>query len=190
MLFLAPQGELSGIQRMFGSKVYRRFVIVAGLFGVAIVAGILLTNSLTFAAPGQPIPFSHRVHTNTGIQCLFCHTGALRSSIAGIPSVQKCMGCHSIIATDQPAIKDLANYYEQNRPIPWTAVNHEPDFVYFSHQPHLGAGLNCEACHGNVGQMDSLHPIVRTDMGWCLNCHLKQPQDKVDRLTDCLACHK
>ncbi len=175
---------------MSGSKVYSWFLIVAGLFAVVIIAGILLTNSQTIAAPAQPIPFSHKVHTGAGIQCLFCHTGALRSTIAGIPSMQKCMGCHSIIAADQPAIKDLAKDYEQNQPILWTAVNHEPDFVYFSHQSHLGAGLNCESCHGNVGQMDSLHPVVRMDMGWCLNCHLKQPQDKVDRLADCLTCHK
>ncbi len=175
---------------MFGIKISRWLLIVAGLFVVAIVAGILRTNSLAVAAPEQPLPFSHRVHTSASIQCLFCHTSALRSPIAGIPSVQKCIGCHSIITADQPAIKDLANYYAENRPIPWIAVNHEPEFVYFSHQPHLSAGLNCETCHGDVGQMDSLHPVVRMDMGWCLNCHLKQSQDKVERLTDCITCHK
>src|SRR5512143_72670 len=101
---------------MFRIKVSHWLLIVAGLIVVAIAAGILVTNYLALAAPAQPLPFSHRVHTSASIQCLFCHTGALRSTIAGIPSVQKCMGCHSIIAADQPAIKDLANYYEQNRP--------------------------------------------------------------------------
>jgi hypothetical protein len=28
------------------------------------------------------------------------------------------------------------------------------------------------------------------DMGWCLDCHVNQPEEKVARLADCLACHK
>jgi hypothetical protein len=65
-----------------------------------------------------------------------------------------------------------------------------PDHVYFSHQPHLLAGLNCETCHGDVGQMDGAHLTINMDMGWCLDCHLEQPEDQVARLADCLACHK
>lgn len=175
---------------MFRTRISRWIAIVVGLIAAGVVAGILLTNSLAYAAPAQPIPFSHRVHTEAGIQCLFCHTGAVRSPVAGIPSVQKCMGCHATIAKDQQAVKDVANYFTQDKPIPWAAVDQEPDFVYFSHQPHLGAGLSCETCHGDVGKMDAVHPVVRMDMGWCLNCHLQQPSDKVGRLTDCVACHK
>lgn len=175
---------------MFGIRLSRWALIIGGLILLGIIAGIVLTNSLALAAPTQPIPFSHRVHTQVGVQCLFCHTGASRSPVAGIPSVQKCMGCHTTIATNQKAIKEVADYYAKNQPIPWVAVNREPDFVYFSHQPHLGAGLSCETCHGEVGQMDVVHPVVNMDMGWCLNCHLQQSSDKVGRLTDCLACHK
>jgi hypothetical protein len=28
------------------------------------------------------------------------------------------------------------------------------------------------------------------DMGWCIECHLDQPEAQVKRLVDCLACHK
>jgi hypothetical protein len=31
---------------------------------------------------------------------------------------------------------------------------------------------------------------VNMDMGWCLDCHLEQPEEKIARLADCLACHK
>src|SRR5512142_727933 len=148
----------------------RWLILIAVVIVIGIGGGVLLTRAQVGAAPEQPIAYSHQTHIKAGLQCLFCHTSALRSPIAGIPSVQKCMGCHSIIAADQPTIKDLANYYSENKPIPWAAVNHEPDFVYFSHQPHLSAGLNCETCHGNVGQMDNVQPVVRMDMGWCLNC--------------------
>lgn len=142
------------------------------------------------AAPEQPLAYSHRVHVESGIQCLYCHSNALRSDIAGIPSVQLCMGCHEVIATDNPVVQEVAGYWERQEPIPWERVNVQPDFVYFSHQAHLGAGVSCETCHGPVGEMNSARPVVRMDMGWCLDCHLEQPADRVARLADCLACHK
>lgn len=160
-------------------------VIVAGVVG-----GILLTRMQALAAPEQPIAYSHKTHVEAGLQCLFCHTSALRSDIAGIPSVQKCMGCHTIIATDNEAVQTLTSFWERGEPIPWNRVNNQPDFVFFSHQAHLRAGENCETCHGNVGQMTVAQPVWRMDMGWCLDCHVKQEETKVSRLTDCLTCHK
>jgi len=158
---------------------------------IAVVAfAVLVSWRLVLAAPAQPIAYSHRTHVEAGVPCLFCHFSALRSDVAGIPSVQKCVGCHAVIATDRPEIQKLVGYWERGEPIPWVRVNVQPDFVYFSHQPHLGAGLNCETCHGDVGRMTVAQPVVKMDMGWCLDCHLKQPEEKVARLADCLACHK
>ncbi len=160
------------------------------LIAAGVIGGVLLTRAQVLAAPAQPIAYSHRTHVEAGVQCLFCHSSALRSPVAGIPSVQKCMGCHAVIATDNPAIQEVAGYWERGEPIAWVRVNAQPDFVFFSHQPHLGAGLNCETCHGDVGHMTVARPVVKMDMGWCLDCHLKQPEEKVARLTDCLTCHK
>jgi len=157
---------------------------------VGVIAGVFFTRAQVYAAPEQPIAYSHKVHVEAGIQCLFCHTSALKTPLAGIPSMQKCMGCHDVIATDNPDIQQVASYYESGEPIPWVRVNLQPDFVYFNHQPHLGAGLNCETCHGDVGQMDVTRQTVKMDMGWCLGCHINQPDEKVGRLADCLACHK
>ncbi len=157
---------------------------------VGVIAGVFFTRAQVYAAPEQPIAYSHKVHVEVGIQCLFCHTSALKTPLAGIPSMQKCMGCHDVIATDNPDIQQVASYYESGEPIPWVRVNLQPDFVYFNHQPHLGAGLNCETCHGDVGQMDVTRQTVKMDMGWCLDCHINQPDEKVGRLADCLACHK
>jgi len=168
-------------------------------FVIALVATALLVGTAYWrihrasevsAASDQPIPFSHRIHAQAGVQCLFCHSSALRSDVAGIPSVQKCMGCHQTIAADRESVKILADYWQRQEPIHWQPVNTMPDFVFFSHQPHLGAGLSCETCHGNVGQMDVARQQTNMDMGWCLDCHLKQPQEKTARLADCLLCHK
>lgn len=161
------------------------FLVVIG-----VIAGVILTRSHVYAAPEQPIAYSHKTHVESGIQCLYCHPSALQSPIAGIPSVQKCMGCHNVIKADSPKIQKLVNYYDSGEPIPWERVNLQPEFVYFSHQPHLGAGLSCETCHGDVGQMDVTQQFAKMDMGWCLECHLEQPEEKVGRLADCLTCHK
>jgi hypothetical protein len=163
--------------------------IVLLVFGVVIV-GVFLTRSQVYAAPEQPVAYNHQAHVEVGIQCLFCHTSAPKSSIAGIPSVQKCMGCHNVIDTDNPEIQKIASYYESGEPIPWVRINTQPDFVYFNHQVHLGAGLNCETCHGNIGQMEVTRQTMKMDMGWCLDCHVNQPEEKVARLADCLTCHK
>lgn len=144
----------------------------------------------TRAESDQPVPYSHRVHIGAGIQCLFCHSDAARSPIAGIPSVQKCVGCHQVIDSDSESVQVLLGYWERGEPIPWQRVNKQPEFVYFSHRPHLGAGLNCEICHGNVAAMDTVVPVYEMDMGWCLQCHEEQPTEKLARLVDCVTCHQ
>ena len=170
----------------------KRFLFLLGILIILIliVGGILFTRSQVLAAPEQPIAFSHQTHISNGIQCLYCHVEATRSKIAGLPSMEKCMGCHSFVATEGGSIQEVINYWEREEPIPWKRVNVQPDFVYFSHQPHVLSGLSCETCHGDVGSMDEAKPVVKMDMGWCIKCHLEQPKGKVARLVDCLACHK
>ncbi|HSB91198.1 MAG TPA: cytochrome c3 family protein [Anaerolineales bacterium] len=157
---------------------------------VLVVGAALLSRRVALAAPAQPIAFPHRLHANAGVPCLFCHPNAMRSPIAGLPSVQRCMGCHAYVERGNPEVKKIAQYWEEEKPIPWARVILEPDFVYFSHQPHLSAGLNCETCHGDVASMGTYQPVARMDMGWCLDCHLEQPQEDAARLTDCLTCHR
>ena len=163
---------------------------VGGLAIALLIAGAYVGMRSARAAADQPLPYSHRVHVESGIQCLYCHSEATRSQIAGMPSVEKCMGCHQVMATENEAVQELARYWEEGKPIPWQPINIQPDFVYFSHQPHINAAMNCETCHGNVGEMDEAENTVRMDMGWCLECHEHQEPERVAYLLDCLACHK
>jgi c(7)-type cytochrome triheme protein len=161
---------------------------------VVLVATVLLGGtyfvlaSRTQAADQAPLEFDHEAMVQSGIACLFCHTDALRSPAAGMPSVEKCMGCHRVIATDDPGVQELAGYWERQQPIPWPRVNQLPRFVYFSHEVHIGGGLNCERCHGDVGQMSMARPVVKMDMGWCLDCH--EQQANAAQLRDCVVCHQ
>lgn len=172
-------GRLPGGRRLIASVIIAA-VVLAGAY--------LLFGSRTQAAPQQPIAFNHEIMVQAGIPCLFCHTEAMRSPVAGMPSVEKCMGCHKVIATNSPEIKKVAGYWERQEPIPWVRVNRLPRFVYFSHQVHLATGLNCERCHGDVGHMTVARPAVDMTMGWCLSCHEQQPN--APQLKDCVVCHQ
>jgi hypothetical protein len=100
-----------------------------------------------------------------GVPCLYCHSEAAKPPVAGMPSVAQCMGCHKVIKADSPEIKKVAGYWERQEPIPWVRVNRLPRFVYFSQQVHtVVAALNCERCHGDVGQMGIARPVVQMNM--------------------------
>ena len=165
-----------------------RWVII-GLFVVALVVGIyFLITSRAKTAPEQPIAFSHRAMIAFGMKCLYCHNSASISPAAGIPSVQLCMGCHEHIARANPRIKQLAGYWERQEPIPWVRVYQLPRFVYFSHQDHIAANVDCMNCHGDVAKMTVAVPAVKISMGMCLDCHKKQ--ENGPQLKDCIICHR
>ena len=162
-------------------------LLLVGLIGI--IVGFYANAKLsTDSSPAQPIEFSHRVHAGDNeIPCLYCHVQARRSPSAGVPSVNKCMGCHEEVATDRPQIGLLANYWETKEPIPWIKVHDLPDFVHFTHKRHVAAGIECQTCHGPVETMDVVSREAPLKMGLCLNCH---KDHEVEHGTDCWTCHK
>lgn len=124
-----------------------------------------------------------------GVQCLYCHADARRSEAAGMPSMQRCMGCHKVIATDEAPIQELTAYWEAGEPVEWKRVYTLPRFTYFSHRMHvMVGGINCETCHGDVAHMAEAQEVVEMNMGWCLDCHRSQPN--ASQLQDCIVCHQ
>ncbi|MGH7389293.1 MAG: cytochrome c3 family protein [Candidatus Rokuibacteriota bacterium] len=162
-------------------------------------------------APTQPIFFSHLIHAGSfRIDCQYCHADARRSEFAGLPSVERCMGCHKIIgAQDNPEIRKIHGYWERRESIPWIRVFKVPEFTHFPHKAHVRAGLACQTCHGPIERMrvvgaptgptfanDLLHLIgLRPDppllsMGWCVDCHRTQNATRGTRAPlDCVTCH-
>ena len=135
--------------------------------------------------PTQPIPFSHKLHAgDKQIPCQYCHASARRSSVAGIPPLNTCMGCHKVIATDKDNIKFIAEHYKNNDPIVWTKVHDLPDYVRFPHKMHVAAGLACQDCHGPVQTMETVEQVAPLQMGWCVGCHKDR---KVS--VECSTCH-
>ena len=138
--------------------------------------------------PEQPINFSHKIHAGEyEIPCMYCHLQARRSISAGVPSVNKCINCHKVIATQRPQIQVLMQYWDNQEPIPWIKVHDLPDFVYFPHKRHVAAGVACQTCHGAVETMAAVSRQAPLKMGQCLDCHRK---NEVEHGRDCWTCHK
>jgi hypothetical protein len=167
-----------------------RWADVAAVLTLLLVLGaaLIYLNVLypTGLGPRQPIPFSHRVHVNTKhLSCFMCHTGATRSSRAGIPPLQTCMLCHSRLIRTHPYIRELREHYAQNKPVVWERVNWLPEFVYFNHSMHIQRGFDCSRCHGDVSLMDRVVKARKFEMGFCIQCHRDNKATH-----DCFACHR
>jgi len=181
---------------------YSRFILPAGF--VAILITVLGTGWYTQPdryvrgyAPEQPIPYSHRLHAGTlRIPCMYCHSGALKSRQAGIPTVEKCMNCHRATKTDSPSIQRLTAIYAAAAPLQWMRIHKMPDYVFFDHRPHVSAGILCQTCHGEVQTMDVVAQQMSMRMANCLGCH-RDPRNalpadsKISRGPEnCNACHR
>ena len=159
-----------------------------GTIALAIaVLGFVLVARRGHPAPvPQPIAFSHALHAGkNAIGCTYCHTTALRGPVAGIPSAQRCYGCHRMVDADKPDIQQVTAAYTDAKPIAWNRVNRLPDHVVFNHERHLANGVDCVQCHGQVATMDVIQPVTDFPMGFCVECHRAKGAP-----TDCLTCHK
>ena len=133
----------------------------------------------------QPIAFSHAHQVaEIGLDCQTCHVYARRSPVAGIPSVEVCVGCHRQVLSDQPEIQKVLTFWDAEQPIPWLRVHDLPDHVRFTHKRHVRAGVDCAECHGNVASMELTVQVESLKMGWCVTCHQQR-----DASIDCLTCH-
>lgn len=170
-------------------KVLRPAGMVAAVGLIGLVIGYY-ANAAFYpgTTPEQPINFSHKIHAGDfEIPCMYCHTQARRSISAGVPSVNKCVGCHNEVATDRPQIRKVINYFENKEPIPWIKVHDLPDFVYFPHKRHVQADVECQTCHGPVETMEKVSRVAPVKMGECLACH---KENEVEHGLDCWTCHK
>lgn len=135
--------------------------------------------------PTQPIPFSHKLHAgDRKIPCQYCHSSARKSTTAGIPPVNTCMGCHQIVRSDRPDIQWLTDKFNKKENVEWVKVHDLPDFVRFPHKRHVAAGLACQDCHGKVEGMDVVEQVAPLQMGWCVGCHKEKKAS-----LECASCH-
>ena len=171
----------------------RKWTLVPAFFAIATAATLLSAYSGASSSQGfspvQPIKFPHPVHVQTlGMNCLYCHYSANKSPDPGLPAVGTCMGCHTVVGPNRPAmdgkparvseeIKKLQTYappmqYDKWKAIPWERIHKLPEYVHFPHMRHVTAGVTCQTCHGPVQDMAQVAQYASLNMGWCINCHV------------------
>ncbi len=194
-------------------RFLRLAVLLAGLFAATAAQPLTSADDLG-PKIDQPIEFPHDRHAGDAakggmqINCMYCHSAARRSDVAGIPPLNKCIDCHKSIPSvrETPRIKKLFEYWQAKRPIPWKKVHDLPDFVRFSHERHIqrfvfqqGQPVQavCAHCHGDVKTMTVARRTKSLSMASCVDCHRKDHalDSSIGGKTskgphDCTACHK
>jgi hypothetical protein len=86
------------------------------------------------------------------------------------------MNCHLLVRNGTRSgafeIAKIVDAFDNRRAVQWVRLYRLPDFVFFSHAQHVNAGqITCDACHGNVKEMNRLIQVPDLSMGWCIHCH-------------------
>ncbi len=173
---------------------HKRLVALIGIFFIISVARALYIGLMNVGVydnyqPVQPILFSHQTHAGKlAINCVYCHSGAEKGKVAGVPSANVCMNCHKAISSgpltgtaEIAKIYDAvgwdpakAAYTKPEKSIKWIRVHALPDFAYFNHSQHVVVGKQqCITCHGDMAILDVAKQNVPLTMSWCINCHRK-----------------
>ena len=135
----------------------------------------------------QPIEFPHKTHIEKGAKCTeYCHESVTKGPVAGLPSVNTCMVCHTMFATDRPLIKQIAAMQEKGLDLQWQRVyRYSPQaHVRFNHAPHIRAGVECWTCHGDIAHQTVAQRNVDLHMGFCVSCHREKHAPN-----ECVTCH-
>jgi hypothetical protein len=174
----------------------------AAVIGVAIVATFALIAPMLYVrtpyaagvgdAVEQPVEFDHRHHVrDDGIDCVYCHDTVETDAFAGMPSTERCMGCHGQVWPESPELEPVRESWRTRTPIRWKRVDSVPAYVYFHHGVHVQAGVMCAECHGRVEDMARVMRVQNFTMDFCLECHRRQQGSRaITRLTSCSACHR
>ncbi len=134
--------------------------------------------------PTQPVAYSHTLHAGTlEMDCRYCHQGVEVGPHATIPTTETCMNCHRSVLTGSAEVQKISAAHKAEQPIEWVKVHLLPDYAFFNHAAHVGAGVGCASCHGRVDQMDEVVQVEPLSMVWCLDCH-RAPENHLRPLNE------
>jgi hypothetical protein len=132
----------------------------------------------------QPVAFSHAHHVGQlGIHCLYCHTSVEESHFANVPPTKTCINCHQEIWTGADLLAPVRESYKAGTAIAWNRVHNVPHYAYFNHAIHVGKGVGCFSCHGQMDEMNLTWQAKTLLMEWCINCH-RNPEEQLRPLSE------
>ena len=140
----------------------RGLILFAAGAALSSTAAWMMTPRLLYRHEAQPVNFSHQVHADkAGAKCDDCHAFRADGTFAGVPTLDKCSGCHAAAMGSTVAEKNFIDrYVTPGREPEWLVYARQPENVYFSHITHVKrANLKCEKCHGSQGTTNTLPPF-------------------------------
>lgn len=127
--------EVSAAMEFLASPVLTSVLLIAFAVGIS----LLVPKLAAFRTPGnqqgyeprQPIAFSHQMHAGEmQIACLYCHSGAIRSPFAGIPSASVCMNCHKFVTATMGAVRAEDELAKKEKRDPRPVISPEIAKIY------------------------------------------------------------
>jgi hypothetical protein len=157
-------------------------------------------SPVIFPAQSLPLRFNHRKHVkDLGMTCTTCHDAPRSRSSADnlLPPATRCDGCHGSDHGDNEVrnhggerIGECAFCHVDYRPgEPVRRVSIPRPYLRFDHALHLGRGMSCEKCHGDVGETVLATRDQLPRMKGCLTCHQKATTRKGEASGACATCH-
>ena len=130
------------------------------------------------------IKFSHKFHSEQGIDCETCHAAVNSSKSLTdnlLPKMETCGSCHDVDSDDNCK---LCHYEDKFEPL----VQKKADNIRFNHSFHLNEQkLKCETCHKGINEVKYAEnasqpfPLMQD----CYSCH----NDK-KAPNECESCHE
>jgi Cytochrome c7 and related cytochrome c len=181
--------EISGSDESRGRRGIGRGGLLAGLLGFVVffVASGAIVRSRGPVVE-QPIAFNHRIHTvDNELACTNCHEYYEKEAFSGLPNRETCAFCHEEPQGEGAKELALVELLQSGAPLDWKPLFRQPPHVFYSHRRHVKvAGLECESCHGDIGQSEAPpRRVRRLEMNDCIGCH-----EREDAAFDCTTCHR
>ncbi len=194
-----PSPEMDIEEQDNGSSGPIILFFIIGLIA-SLIVGWIIYPKLLYSRKKQPIGFSHVLHVEeVEDECESCHFFREDGTYSGVPKLEQCVECHEEIQGDsQDEVKFVEEYVSKEREVPWLINSRQPDSVFFSHAAHIkGAGMDCVACHGYIGESESLKVYEenritgysRDIWGKNIGGLKKNTWDRM-KMDDCAECHE
>ena len=176
----APEVKRSGVSRETVGMALFGFVLFFVVSGAVVRSGARATE--------QPIQFNHRIHVvDNEMSCNECHTYYEKEAFSGLPSRETCEFCHEEPLGESEAEQRFVELLQSGAPLDWNQLFLQPPHVYYSHRRHvLVAEMECESCHGDIGQSEAPPTrVTQMTMDDCLICHETEHAE-----AECTTCHR
>ena len=169
-------------------------------FIASLVVGWVVFPKLLYSSRPQPVEFNHALHNEEVDEgCESCHFFRDDGSYQGVPTLAQCIDCHEEVQGGSEAEEYfVAEYVQKDREVPWFVYSRQPPCVFFPHTAHvLKAGMECEECHGHIGESESLREYQQNRISqysrdiWGHNIAgiARNSWDRM-KMDDCAACHR